>query len=114
MNSRMSKKLEESRPLVVHLFDEVVKTIPEGAYLTKLVQKNSQLTLEGRAQSNARVSAFMRNIRGAEWLNKPILQVISNKDETGTGLSHFTLDASQESAAQVAKDGRNPGKGGKR
>ena len=79
------QELQESRPLVVHLLDEVVNTIPEGAYLTKLVQKSSQLTLEGQAQSNARVSAFMRNIHGAEWLNKPMLQVISNKDKTGTG-----------------------------
>jgi len=108
------QELQESRPLVVHLLDEVVKTIPEGAYLTKLVQKSTKLTLEGRAQSNARVSSFMRNIRGAEWLSKPILQVISNKNKTGTGLSHFTLNASQLSPAQVVKDGKKASKGGRR
>ncbi len=89
------QQLQGSRPLVVHLFDEIVKTVPEGAYLEKLVQTGSKLTLTGRAQSNARVSSYMRNIDGSEWIAKPLLQVITNKAESGTGLSHFTLMASQ-------------------
>lgn len=92
------QELQGSRPQVVHLFDELVKTVPEGAYLNKFVQKGSKLTLEGRAQSNARVSSYMRNIEVSEWLTKPNLQVISNKNATGTGMSHFTLAANQVSA----------------
>ena len=53
--------LQSSRPLVVHLIDEMVNTIPEGAFLTKLRQKGSKLSLQGRAQSNARVSAPSSN-----------------------------------------------------
>jgi len=87
--------LQISRPEVVHLMDEVVVTIPEGLFLTQLNQKGIDLTLSGRAQSNARVSAYMRNIDESEWLGKPILQVISNKSKTGTGMSHFTLNAKQ-------------------
>ena len=96
--------LQISRPEVVHMMDEIVKTIPEGLYLTALNQKGSKLALSGRAQSNARVSAYMRNIEDSKWIGTPVLQVISNKSKTGTGMSHFTLNANQISPiAKVAQ-----------
>ncbi|HHH39642.1 MAG TPA: pilus assembly protein PilN [Sedimenticola sp.] len=90
------QELQSSRPQVVHLFDEIVNTIPDGVYLTKLEQKGRRLTLSGRAQSNARVSAYMRNIERSEFLEKPNLQVISNKSKSGAGSSVFTLKAKQK------------------
>lgn len=96
--------LQISRPEVVHMMDEIVITIPEGLYLTALNQKGSKLALSGRAQSNARVSAYMRNIEDSKWIGNPVLQVISNKSKTGTGMSHFTLNAKQISPiAKVAQ-----------
>jgi type IV pilus assembly protein PilN len=95
--------LQISRPEVVHLMDEIVMTIPEGLFLTQLQQKGSKLTLSGRAQSNARVSAYMRNIEDSKWIGKASLQVISNKSKTGTGMSHFTLNASQTSPIAKVK-----------
>lgn len=62
------QELQESRPGIVHLFDELVNTTPDGIYLTKLAQKGSALTLEGFAQSNAMVSTYMRNIDASAWL----------------------------------------------
>lgn len=53
------QKLQESRPEIVHLFDEVARTTPEGVFLTKFTQAASSLTFNGKSQSNARVSAFM-------------------------------------------------------
>jgi type IV pilus assembly protein PilN len=90
------QELQQSRPEIVHLFDEVVGAIPEGVYLTRLTQTGSQIVVEGRAQSNARVSAFMRNINAAQWINAPVLLLIENKDQTGTGLSHFRLGFAQK------------------
>ena len=55
------QQLQRNRPEIVHLFDEVSKVLPDGVFLTKLVQKGRALEIEGVAQSNARVSAFMRN-----------------------------------------------------
>ena len=95
--------LQISRPEVVHMMDEIVMTIPEGLYLTALNQKGSKLALSGRAQSNARVSAYMRNIEDSKWIGTPVLQVISNKSKTGTGMSHFTLNAKQTSPIAKAK-----------
>lgn len=92
---RIIQQLQESRPEIVHLFDELVNTLPVGVYLTSVTQKGRTLLLEGRAQSNARVSAYMRNIEASKWLGKPRLLVIENKEVTGTGLSHFKLEAKQ-------------------
>ena len=72
-----------------------MNTLPVGVYLTSVKQTGRTLLLEGRAQSNARVSAYMRNIEASEWLGKPRLLVIENKEITGTGLSHFKLEAKQ-------------------
>ena len=80
---------------MVHLFDELVIAIPPGVYLTKLDQTERSVVVEGRAQSNARVSAFMRNIEASPWVGDPRLLLIEHKDKTGTGLSHFRLQFSQ-------------------
>jgi len=90
------QQLQGSRPEVVHLFDELVTRTPEGSYLTDVTQKSRGVTINGRAQSNARVSSYMRNIDISEWLHAPSLQVIENKDKTGTGFSHFTLAVGQK------------------
>ncbi|KRT58001.1 PilN domain-containing protein [endosymbiont of Ridgeia piscesae] len=89
------QELQSSRPQIVHLFDELVATLPEGVYLTKVSQSGTRVKITGRAQSNARVSAFMRKIEASQWLGKPNLNLIENKEETGTGLSHFVLVAQQ-------------------
>jgi type IV pilus assembly protein PilN len=92
------QQLQESRPEVVHLFDELVQAIPDGVFLTGVTQQGSRIEVEGRAQSNARVSAFMRNINASAWINDPVLLVIENKDQTGTGFSHFRLSFQQRRA----------------
>jgi type IV pilus assembly protein PilN len=93
------QQLQSSRPQIVHLFDELVTTLPDGLFLTKVQQAGAGLSMDGRAQSNARVSAYMRNIDASEWLSRPRLKLIEHKDKTGTGLSHFSLGATQ--VAQV-------------
>jgi type IV pilus assembly protein PilN len=86
------EKLQSSRPKVVHLFDELVKQVPDGIYLTQIKQNGTKLEIHGVAQSSTRVSTFMRNIDGSAWLANPVLQVVeATKDSpTGSG-SSFTL-----------------------
>jgi type IV pilus assembly protein PilN len=112
------QQLQESRPEVVRLFDELVTAIPEGVFLTKVEQTGRGVVVEGRAQSNARVSAFMRNVEGSEWIGAPRLLLIENKDKTGTGLSHFRLSFNQIGAkAENGDEGEprtpSPKKGGR-
>ena len=70
------EKLQRSRPEIVHVFDEVVRTLPEGVYLTAVKQNGMRLKFEGVAQSSTRVSSFMRNIDGSQWLRNPELEVV--------------------------------------
>lgn len=89
------QKLQESRPEVVHLFDELAKITPEGVYLTKFVQVNGNLTMDGKAESNARVSAFMRAIENSGWLNSPVLGVIKGQGRGNGDLNDFSMIAKQ-------------------
>ena len=54
--------LQRSRPEIVHVFDEIVRVLPEGVYLTYLKQTGARIEMRGVAQSSTRVSTFMRNI----------------------------------------------------
>lgn len=89
---RVIEELQGQRPLMVHLFDELVKTLPEGVYLTSIKQTGGDITLQGIAQSNARVSAFMRNIEGSQWLTDPKLNVIQSVDSKDQKGSQFILN----------------------
>lgn len=93
------EKLQRSRPEVVRLFDELVRTLPDGTYLTAVTQKERRLKLEGVAQSSTRVSAFMRNIDGSQWLRNPELEVVETKKDQALG-SSFTLFAEQVGASE--------------
>jgi type IV pilus assembly protein PilN len=97
--SRMKviEDLQVSRPQIVHLFDELVTVLPDGAHLTQATQTGKKLVLQGRAQSNARVSTLMRNVDASPWMAKPKLGIIENKDadrDSAAG-STFKLDLSQ-------------------
>lgn len=89
------EQLQTSRPYVVHLFDELVSTLPDGVYLTSVQQSGDTVTLKGVAQSNARVSNYMRNIESSIWLKDPKLTVIQSKTQTGRRIADFTLTLRQ-------------------
>jgi type IV pilus assembly protein PilN len=99
---RIIETLQRSRPEVVHLFDELVKEMPDGTYLTSVKQTGNKLKLDGVAQSSTRVSALMRNISASQWLEKPELEVVQTK--TDTAGSSFVLDAQQITVPDTADD----------
>jgi type IV pilus assembly protein PilN len=98
--SRMQiiEKLQRSRPEVVHLFDELVKAMPDGTYLTSIKETGNKLKLEGVAQSSTRVSTLMRNIAASQWLRNPELEVVETSKDNAAS-SRFVLDAEQVSIA---------------
>lgn len=93
--------LQTRRPMVVHMLDKLAKALPEGVYLTKVDQKGVELTLEGMAQSNARVSTFMRNLDGSDWFANPKLEVIQVQEQKGERSSRFTLKVRQLTPEEV-------------
>jgi len=106
------EKLQRSRPEIVHLFDEIVRQLPEGVYLTGVKQTDKRLKFDGVAQSSTRVSTFMRNIDGSEWLKNPELQVVQTQNGASATGASFTLFADQVSNAGSEADMKKkvPGK----
>jgi type IV pilus assembly protein PilN len=86
-------KLQRKRPEIVHQFDELVRTVPDGVYLTSIQQTGNKLELKGIAQSSTRVSTFMRNIDGSVWMDNPQLQVVETAKDSPTGGSSFAVFA---------------------
>ncbi|HEY0768462.1 MAG TPA: PilN domain-containing protein [Steroidobacteraceae bacterium] len=103
------EKLQRSRPEIVHVFEEIVRTLPEGVYLTGVKQTDKRLKFDGVAQSSTRVSSFMRNIDGSQWLRNPELQVVQTTKGSGPG-SSFTLTADQVTATAPEDSGAAKGK----
>lgn len=101
--------LQRSRPSIVHLFTEIVSTVPNGVYLESLTQKGNNLLINGEAESNARVSTYMRNLDRSEWLKTPNLRVIEIEDIKVNRISNFTLTVKQTSPGanedEVTDDG---------
>lgn len=89
------EELQGKRSQMVHLFDSLVRTIPDGVVLTALKQEGDTLTLDGRTQSNARVSAYMRNLEASGWMTNPELSIIEAKAQeanaAGGGLNIKSL-----------------------
>jgi type IV pilus assembly protein PilN len=87
------EKLQRKRPEIVHQFDELVRTVPDGVYLSSLKQTGNKLEIKGVAQSSTRVSTFMRNIDTSTWMDNPELQVVEVAKDSPTGGSSFTVFA---------------------
>ena len=89
--------LQGSRPSIVHMFSELVTTVPNGVYLKSMEQVDDTLKIDGEAESNARVSSYMRNLNDSEWLKDPNLDVIKIEDKKVTRISSFILSVKQTS-----------------
>jgi type IV pilus assembly protein PilN len=90
------QELQRSRPESVHLMDELVRTLPDGVYLKTFNQKDRSLEMGGVAQSNARVSDYMRNIDTSEWLTAPRLDLIKTTEVDRTRVANFSLRGNQK------------------
>jgi type IV pilus assembly protein PilN len=88
---RVIEELQASRSATVHFFDELVNTLPEGVTLTLIKQAGNQVTVEGAAESNGRVSTYMKNLEASAWFDDPKLVVIKTTEEGSVRRSDFTL-----------------------
>ncbi|KHL54178.1 PilN domain-containing protein [Xanthomonas cannabis] len=118
---KVIEELQANRSQMVHLFDSLVRTIPDGVALTNIKQDGDILTLEGRSQSNARVSAYMRNLEGSGWMTNPDLSIIEAKSQDKAGQPAtssmdtktlpyvFTLKVKLANPNEADKNGTTPG-----
>lgn len=106
LNARMEviQELQSGRPQVVHMFEELVLTLPDGLFLNSLSQEGERLTLTGVGQSNARVSSYMERLDGSPWLRDPDLTVIEVRRQDGLRVSDFTLSVQQSTPGSDEED----------
>ncbi|HUS23681.1 MAG TPA: PilN domain-containing protein [Candidatus Binatia bacterium] len=88
---KVIEELQASRSAMVHFFDELLNTLPDGVYLKSVKQVGAEVTIEGVAESNGRVSNYMKNIEGSAWFAEPRLQVIKTTENNKRRQSEFTL-----------------------
>ena len=93
-------QLQGDRAQVVHLFDELARKLPDGIYFSSLKHAGSIISLQGVAQSNARVSALMRNLASSDWFADPELEVITVKAQGSDRVSNFSLKVNQAAKQQ--------------
>ena len=89
-------RLQKSRPEVVHLFDELVRQLPEGVYLTGMKQTGARIEIRGIAQSSTRVSALMRQIDASEWLTDPEVERVVTTDIGSSRQAEFVVYLKQK------------------
>ena len=99
--------LQRDRGETVYLLTELVKPVPEGIYLKSLKQEGQKVNVTGYAQSNARVSALMRNLEASPWLERPQLievkAVVLNGRRSNEFAMNFWLTRAQQDDGKAKK-----------
>ena len=90
------EQLQKSRPEIVHLFDEIVRQLPEGVYLTGMKQTGSRVEIRGVAQSSTRVSALMRRIDSSDWMSDPEVERVETRQAGSSRQSEFIVYLKQK------------------
>lgn len=98
------EELQSSRPEIVHLFDQLVRTLPDGVHLTAVSQTDANLEIHGIAQSSARVSAYMRSIEASDYLSIGRLDIIQAVQHQQQRAREFVLHASQSSPRKEGEE----------
>jgi len=89
------QELQANRTQIVHMFDDLVKKMPNGVFLDKLNKKGQSFELAGKAQSNGRVSDLMRNLDSSDWFENPSLNVVNLDDSDSIAVSKFNLKVAE-------------------
>ena len=84
--------LQSNRSAVVYLLDQLVRQLPDGVYLKAVKQSGNSISLQGYAQSNARVATLMRSLEASPWLQSPNLIEVKAATINNLRASEFSLD----------------------
>ncbi|MGQ9425027.1 PilN domain-containing protein [Gilvimarinus sp. F26214L] len=88
---KVIQDLQGTRPVIVRYFDGIVRAVPDGVYLTKLVRNGDQISLDGIADSHSRISALMRNLDESDWFADPNMATITAAPGAGEQAQRFTM-----------------------
>jgi len=90
------QNLQKNRSKIVHVFDDLAKKLPKGVFYDTVTKAENNFTIQGKAQSNARVSALMRSLDASDWFDNASLRVVDVVDEDGTSVSQFNMLVKEE------------------
>ncbi len=107
---RVVESLQTDRSQAVILLDELARQLPEGVYLRSIRQQGNEITLEGIADTNARVATLVRNLGNSQWLESPLLIEIKSVTAKNMKQSAFTLKVNQK-VSKPAEPEKAKGKG---
>jgi len=96
------EQLQQSRSATVHFFDEIVNTLPDGVYLTSIKQSGANVTIDGIAESNGRISSYMKNLDASPWFRDPKLVIIKTGTQSKLRTSEFELQVTNLTKAADA------------
>jgi len=96
---KVIEDLQRDRGETVYLLSELTQQVPEGVYLKSLKQDGLKVNIAGYAQSNARVSALMRNLEASPWLERPVLIETKAVVLDGRRVNEFSMSFSLPRAA---------------
>ncbi|MDP6375832.1 MAG: PilN domain-containing protein [Pseudomonadales bacterium] len=104
---RVIQDLQGNRPVIVRVFDELVRTLADGVHYGQLTMEGDDLAVRGTAESNNRISALMRNLDGSDWFAEPNLKSIKEdpvNSDYGDKASSFDLTFAQVNPNEVGED----------
>ena len=96
--------LQANRSQIVHVFDDLVNNLPKGVYYDSINKRGGRISIDGKAQSNGRVSALMRSLDASDWFANASLKVVDMIDEDGSLVSKFDLEVNEERQGDPAAD----------
>jgi len=97
------QSLQGNRPTIVYVFDQLVKTLPDGVYYNEIKRQGELFTIKGLAESNNRISRLMRNLDKSDWFDEANLLNVTAVDD-GSDVNSFTLTVKQASSANKEGD----------
>lgn len=109
---KVIQDLEGTRPVIVRYFDDFVRCIPDGVFITSMSKKGGTITLEGVAESYNRVAAFMRKLDESEWFADPKLFSVAAAPSQGEQANSFRMTVNTSAPLEEQKS--SPDAGGKK
>lgn len=106
---RIIQELQGKRPEIVHVFDDLVRTIPDGVFYTDIERNGSSLVIKGTAESNNRVSSLMRKLDASDWFSGPNLQGVKANPSFGEQANDFVLTVKLATPPQLQNDEASDG-----
>lgn len=103
---KIIQDLQGNRPIIGRVFDQLTRTLPDGVYFTSVKMAGSQITIDGAAESNNRVSELMRKMDASDWLTSPNLtQVKATTAGAVDQANTFLLSVQQTRPGAVVEEG---------